>query len=119
MYASVLRDITTKFNQRNDYCKPVNEKPILFLISSVESLSVAEDILCNLEYVNVDVQLWSDKERFSAGSNTLSVLEEHVKKQILQLQSLTMMMKQLIEKNLKNSPRQCCIGIRYVSWSIR
>ncbi|EXR21369.1 TIR domain-containing protein [Acinetobacter baumannii] len=80
MYASVLRDITTKFNQRNDYCKPVNEKPILFLISSVESLSVAEDILCNLEYVNVDVQLWSDKERFSAGSNTLSVLEEHVKK---------------------------------------
>lgn len=79
MYISVLRDITTKLKQRNEYCKPVNEKPILFLISSVESISVAEDILCNLQYFDVDVQLWSDTERFGAGSNTLSVLEAHVK----------------------------------------
>ncbi|MEQ1321813.1 TIR domain-containing protein [Acinetobacter guillouiae] len=48
-------------------------------MSSVESLPVAESILCNLEHVEVEVQLWSDSNRFDAGSNVLNVLEEHVK----------------------------------------
>lgn len=80
MYIALLRDITFKIKQRNQHVREVNKIPKLFIISSVESLPVAESILCNLEHVEVEVQLWSDTNRFDAGSNVLNVLEEHVKK---------------------------------------
>lgn len=79
MYISLLRDMTSKIKQRNQHLREVNKIPKLFIISSVESLPVAESILCNLEHVEVEVQLWSDSHRFDAGSNVLNVLEEHVK----------------------------------------
>ncbi|MDO7206854.1 nucleotide-binding protein [Acinetobacter nosocomialis] len=78
VYLRVLKEITEKFQERNAQIKKANSTPKLFIISSAESLEVANSIYDNL-YRNIDIEIWSDSNAFSPTSNTLFELEEKIK----------------------------------------
>lgn len=75
----VASDLAGRIEQRNQYVNPSNRRPRVFLISSVESLEVAQEIQLGLQYEDVAVISWSDNEIFPAGSYPIEALEEQVR----------------------------------------
>ncbi|MCH7303506.1 nucleotide-binding protein [Acinetobacter sp. NIPH 1869] len=78
VYLRVLKEITEKFQERNSQIKKANSKPKLFIISSSESLNIANSVYDNL-YRNIEIEIWSDANSFAPTSNTLLELEEKIK----------------------------------------
>jgi predicted nucleotide-binding protein len=72
-------ELSRKLEQRNRFIDTTNKVPIVFLISSSESLEVAEEIRLGIAKTKVaDVILWSDDEIFPPGSYPLEVLRDRV-----------------------------------------
>ncbi|WP_019674101.1 TIR domain-containing protein [Psychrobacter lutiphocae] len=78
-YKFISIDLADRLEQRNDLIKECNPKPRLFIVSTAEALSVAEDIRLNLDYEDIDVTLWSQPDTFQAGSYALESLERAIK----------------------------------------
>ena len=75
----MLKEITEKFQERNAQIKKANSTPKLFIISSAESLEVANSIYDNL-HRNIDIEIWSDSNAFSPTSNTLFKKKKKIKR---------------------------------------
>ena len=78
-YKFISIDLADRLEQRNDLIKACNPTPRLFIVSTVEALTVAEDIKLNLDHADIDVTLWSQPDTFQAGSYTLESLEKAIK----------------------------------------
>jgi predicted nucleotide-binding protein len=70
--------IAERLRQRERFHRPPNEKPILFLGSSVEGLAIAQEIHLGLKYDNISVKLWSTPGVFGPGGITIDVLMKEV-----------------------------------------
>lgn len=73
------KDLAERLNQRNDLIEKQNEKPSLFIISTVESLNIAKQIKAELFHSDIDVTIWSQTDVFKGGDYTLEALEQAVK----------------------------------------
>ena len=73
------KDLAERLNQRNDLIEKQNEKPSLFIISTVESLNIAKQIKAELFHSDIDVTIWSQTDVFKGGDYTLEALEKAVK----------------------------------------
>ncbi len=72
-------DLSQRLNQRNELIEKQNEKPKLFIISTVESLDIARDIKAQLDYDDVEVTIWNETSVFNGGDYTIEALERAVK----------------------------------------
>lgn len=72
-------DLAQRLVQRNELIEKQNEKPKLFIISTVEALNIARDIKAQLDYDDVDVTIWNETSVFNGGDYTLEALERVVK----------------------------------------
>jgi predicted nucleotide-binding protein len=72
----IARELSNRLFDRNKLIKPPNEKPKLFIISSVEALPVAREISSGLQHDCLPV-VWTEGV-FWAGGYALEVLEEQV-----------------------------------------
>lgn len=72
-------ELSSKLEQRNKFIDTTNKVPLVFMISSSEALTVAEEIRLGIVKTNIaDVILWSDDEIFPPGSYPLEVLRRQV-----------------------------------------
>ncbi|MFL1612038.1 TIR domain-containing protein [Acinetobacter baumannii] len=71
-------DLSQRLNQRNELIEKQSERPKLFIISTVESLSIARDVKAQLDHDDIDVTIWSDTSVFDGGDYTLEALERAV-----------------------------------------
>lgn len=78
IYQLLAVDLSQRLNQRNELIDKQNEKPKLFIISTVESLNIARDIKVQLDFDDVDVTIWNDTNVFNGGDYTLEALERVV-----------------------------------------
>lgn len=78
IYQLLAVDLSQRLNQRNELIDKQNEKPKLFIISTVESLNIARDIKVQLDFDEVDVTIWNDTNVFNGGDYTLEALERVV-----------------------------------------
>jgi predicted nucleotide-binding protein len=74
----VARELANRLFDRNRLIKPPNDKPKLFIISSVEARDVAREISSGLQYDCLPT-VWNEGV-FWAGGYPLEVLEEQVNK---------------------------------------
>lgn len=72
-------EFARRIEQRNAYVNRVNPRPRVFIVCSVESLEVADEIQLGLQYADCVVIRWSDDEIFPAGSYPIEALEEQVR----------------------------------------
>lgn len=73
----LAQDVSSRLAQRNELINKSNEKPKLFIISTVESLEVARQVKLEFNHDNIEVTIWSSS--FAPGSYTLESLEKSVK----------------------------------------
>ncbi len=78
-YKFISIDLADRLEQRNDLIKACNPKPRLFIVSTVEALSIADDIQLHLDHADIDVTIWSKPDAFPAGAFALESLEKAVK----------------------------------------
>lgn len=78
IYQLLAVDLSQRLNQRNELIDKQNEKPKLFIISTVESLNIARDIKVQLDFDDIDVTIWNDTNVFNGGDYTLEALERVV-----------------------------------------
>lgn len=64
-----------RLRQRSDLVRPKNDRPILFIGCSTESLSVAREVQAGLNYDDMDTRIWSEPNIFSASSYPMEALE--------------------------------------------
>lgn len=76
----VAVDLAGRIEQRNKYVSRANPRPRLFIVSSAEAHTEAEEIRLGLEHEGWIVELWSDDQIFPVGSYPLDVLEGAVSK---------------------------------------
>ena len=79
IYELLANDLAERLNQRNELIEKQNEKPKLFIISTIEALDIARDIKAELDYDNIEVTIWNETNVFNGGEYTLDVLEQAVK----------------------------------------
>lgn len=79
IYQLLAVDLSQRLNQRNDLIDRQNEKPNLFIISTVEAIHIAREIKAQLDHDNVEVTIWSDTTVFDSGDYTIEALERAVK----------------------------------------
>ena len=73
----LLKDVSSRLAQRNDLINKSNEKPKLFIISTVESIEVARQVKLDFNHDDIDVTIWN--AAFEPSSYTLESLEKAVK----------------------------------------
>jgi CRP/FNR family cyclic AMP-dependent transcriptional regulator len=73
----LLKDVSSRLAQRNDLINKCNERPKLFIISTVEALEVARQIKSDFNHDPIDVTIWN--AAFAPGAYTLEALEQAVK----------------------------------------
>lgn len=78
-YKFISIDLADRLEQRNDLIKACNPKPRLFIVSTAEALSIADDIQLHLDHADIDVTIWSKPDAFPAGAFVLESLEKAVK----------------------------------------
>jgi predicted nucleotide-binding protein len=71
-------DLSQRLNQRNELIEKQNEKPKLFIISTVESLNIARDVKSQLDYDDIEVSIWNETTVYNGGDYTLEALERAV-----------------------------------------
>jgi CRP/FNR family transcriptional regulator, cyclic AMP receptor protein len=76
IWRPLARELSRRLYQRNDLMAEPNEQPRLFIISSVEALSIAREIASGLQH-DVLSTVWTDGV-FFAGGYPLEALEEAV-----------------------------------------
>ena len=72
-------DLSERLEERNQLIDPSNQKSKLFIISTVESLGIAQQIKHALDYDDIEVTIWNESGVFNAGSYTVESLEKAVK----------------------------------------
>ena len=80
MFKNLFVDSAKRLQQRNTLIRASNPKPVLFLISSVESIPIIDELLLELRYSDIDVVPWNAKSTFTAGSFTLDGLDIQLSK---------------------------------------
>lgn len=75
----VASELARRIEQRNSYVNRVNPRPRVFIVSSAESLAIADEIQLGLQYANCVVIRWSDDEIFPAGAYPIEALEEQMR----------------------------------------
>jgi predicted nucleotide-binding protein len=71
-------DLAQRLVQRNVLIEKCNQKPKLFIISTVESLHIAREIKAGFNHDDIDVTIWSETGVFKGGEYTLEALERAV-----------------------------------------
>lgn len=72
-------DLAERLEERNQLINKSNQNPKLFIISTVESLKIAQQIKLALDYDDIEVTIWNESGVFDIGSYTLESLEKAVK----------------------------------------
>ena len=67
LWRFVSQELAKRLNQRNLLVRQPNDKPQLFIISSKEALTIAQDIKASLQHNDVSVQIWTDGVFFLSG----------------------------------------------------
>lgn len=75
----VASELARRIEQRNSYVNRANPRPRVFIVSSAESLAIADEIQLGLQYANCVVIRWSDDEIFPAGAYPIEALEEQMR----------------------------------------
>lgn len=70
--------IADRLRQRNQFHRPPNDMPVLFLGSSVEGLAVAQEIQLGLKHEKIKVRPWSTPGVFGPGGVSIDVLMNEV-----------------------------------------
>lgn len=70
--------IAERLRQRNQFHRPPNDMPVLFLGSSVEGLAVAQEIQLGLKHDKIRVRPWSMPGVFGPGGVSIDVLMKEV-----------------------------------------
>lgn len=71
-------ELANRLRERNQWHRPPNPRPVLFIGSSVESLAVAREIQSGLAHDKFVVRVWTDGV-FAAGSNAIGDLMAQVR----------------------------------------
>ena len=78
LWRNVARQLADRLRQRNQFVRPANTQPILFIGCSVESLSIAQAIQSALDHDPVTVRVWTN-EVFHASTFTIESLEQQLR----------------------------------------
>ena len=78
LWRQISIELSNRLKQRNDLVCPVNPRPVLFIGSSKESLSVARHIRSGLSYDDILIHLWTDGGVFGASRFPIEDLEAQV-----------------------------------------
>lgn len=71
-------ELSERLRQRNDLVRPVNPRPVLFIGSSKEALSIAQEIRNGLSKEDIIIHLWTDGGVFGASNFPIEDLENQV-----------------------------------------
>ena len=74
----IAGELAERLRQRNRFVVTTNPRPVVFIGSSKESLSIAEAIQSNLEHDDLIVRLWTDGV-FGASQFVITELEKQVR----------------------------------------
>lgn len=80
MFKNLFVDCAKRIQQRNTLIRISNPKPVLFLISSAESIPIIDQLLLELRHSDIDVVRWYAPSTFNAGSFTLDALDIQLSK---------------------------------------
>ena len=75
LWRLIAVEVSSRLRQRNGLVQPVNQRPVLFVGSSTESLCVARAVQESLEHDPVTVTLWTD-DIFGPSQFPVEALEE-------------------------------------------
>ena len=78
VWRSLAVTIADRLRQRNQFHRPPNAKPVLFLGSSVEGLEIAQEIQLGLKHNDILVRPWSMPGVFGPGGVSIDVLLREV-----------------------------------------
>jgi predicted nucleotide-binding protein len=70
--------IAERLRQRNQFHRPPNDMPVLFLGSSVEGLTIAQEVQLGLKHDKIKVRPWSMPGVFGPGGVSIDVLMKEV-----------------------------------------
>lgn len=79
IWRNISVEIADRLKQREQFLKPKNTRPNLFIGCSVEDLEVARAIQFNLDHDKIDTEIWTDNI-FLPSSYTISDLLSQLKK---------------------------------------
>ena len=77
LWRNLTREIADRLRQRNQFIRPVNTQPVLFIGCSIESLWIARAIQSALGHDAVTVRVWTD-EVFHASGFAIESLEQQL-----------------------------------------
>lgn len=78
MYKGLFQDVAARLLERNLLLPQVNQRPKIFLISSVEALEVLKELQLELQHSGFRVIPWAGPTSFQAGYNIIDELMRHV-----------------------------------------
>ena len=68
LWRILAMEIAKRLRQRSRLVRPTNDRPILFIGSSAENLSVARGVQAGLDHDDMVTRIWSEPNIFSASS---------------------------------------------------
>ncbi|MDA3823703.1 MAG: nucleotide-binding protein [Bacteroidales bacterium] len=74
----ISRELSDRIRQRGSLVRPVNPRPVLFIGSSAESLTIAREVRAGFNHDNIIARLWSDGGIFGASGFPIEDLEDQV-----------------------------------------
>lgn len=77
LWRALAVELATRLVQRNALVRPANDRPRVFVICSVEALSIAEHVAAGLTHADMEVTLWTEGV-FRASEYPLESLERAV-----------------------------------------
>jgi CRP/FNR family cyclic AMP-dependent transcriptional regulator len=78
VWQALAQVIAERLRQRNQFHRPPNDLPVLFIGSSVEGLSIAQEIQLGLKHDKIKVRPWSMPGVFGPGGISIDVLTREV-----------------------------------------
>ncbi len=77
LWRNVARQLASRLRQRNQFIRPTNTQPILFIGCSVESLSIARAMQSDLEHDPITARIWTNNV-FQASAFAIEALEHQL-----------------------------------------
>lgn len=77
LWRRIAIELGHRLRERTKHVRPPNERPVVFIGSSVEGLHIAEQIQAGLGHVDAVVKIWSNNV-FTASRGTIEALEQVV-----------------------------------------
>jgi CRP/FNR family transcriptional regulator, cyclic AMP receptor protein len=79
IWRALASEISERLRQRNGLLRPSNLVPHIFIGCAAEDLGTAKELRSCFSHEKVEIEIWTDKTVFKAGTITLTELQEKAK----------------------------------------